>query len=102
MSTSSWATSDETTLIPQPPRAVPGPSIGFPQTVGQNTIHLFDNTEVSFEKLVATETGRDIITETQIELKKGHITGNVKKMPAASKYEVKLPQRRSWHPWYHL
>ena len=83
---------DESLVVPRPPRAVPGPSLASQAVVGQNTVHLYENTEVSFEKLVATETGRDVVTETQLELKKGRITGNVKKMPAAAKYEVKLPK----------
>ncbi len=31
------------------------------------------------------------MTETQLDLKRGRITGNVKKLSAASKYEIKLP-----------
>jgi hypothetical protein len=32
-----------------------------------------------------------VVTETQLDLKAGHIFGTVKKMSAASKYEVKIP-----------
>jgi hypothetical protein len=32
-----------------------------------------------------------VVTETQLDLKAGHIFGSVKKMSAASKYEVKIP-----------
>jgi hypothetical protein len=37
------------------------------------------------------ETGADTVSETQLDLKAGHIFGSVKKMSAASKYEVKIP-----------
>ena len=37
------------------------------------------------------ETGADVVTETQLDLKAGRIFGSVKKMSAASKYEVKIP-----------
>lgn len=37
------------------------------------------------------QTGAETVTETQLDLKAGRITGSVKKMSAASKYEVKLP-----------
>src|SRR5439155_16866129 len=33
----------------------------------------------------------DVVTETQLDLKAGRITSNVKRMSAASKYEVKIP-----------
>ena len=37
------------------------------------------------------ETGADMVTDTQLDLKSGHIMGNVKKMSGASRYEIKLP-----------
>src|SRR5437899_7982601 len=37
------------------------------------------------------ETGADTVSETQLDLQRGKIFGNVKKMSAASRYEVKLP-----------
>jgi hypothetical protein len=37
------------------------------------------------------QTGADMVSETQLDLKQGRITANVKKMSAASKYEIKLP-----------
>src|SRR5947199_36035 len=36
-------------------------------------------------------TGADIVSETQLDLQRGRLFGNVKKMSAASRYEVKLP-----------
>lgn len=57
----------------------------------QNTVRLFENTVLGIDKLTATETGADAVTDTQLDLKAGHILGNVRKMSAASRYEIKLP-----------
>jgi hypothetical protein len=57
----------------------------------QNTVRLFENTVLGIDKLTATETGADLVTDTQLDLKAGHLLGNVKKMSAASRYEIKLP-----------
>jgi hypothetical protein len=83
---------DETSVVPKPRPAVVGATVSFIPTATQNTIHLFEGTELCIDKLLSTETGADVVTETQLELKKGHIIGNIKKMSAASKYEVKLPK----------
>jgi len=59
--------------------------------VEQNIVHLFENTILQIDKLATTETGADTVTDTQLDLQRGRVFGNVKKMSAASKYEVKLP-----------
>ncbi len=57
----------------------------------QNIVRLWENTLMSVDKLTVTKTGADVVTETQLDQKAGHITGSVKKMSAASKFEVKIP-----------
>ncbi len=57
----------------------------------QNIVRLMENTAVGIDKLSVTQTGADQVTDTQLDLKAGRIVGNVKKMSAASKYEIKLP-----------
>ena len=57
----------------------------------QNVVRMWENTLLSFDKLTVTQTGADEVSETQLDLKAGHIFGMVKKMSAASKYEVKIP-----------
>ena len=52
---------------------------------------MWENTLLGIDKLTVTQTGADVVTETQLDLKAGHIFGMVKKMSAASKYEVKIP-----------
>ena len=64
---------------------------GSTPNVEQNIVRLWGNTLLSIDKLTATQTGADEVTETQLDLKAGHIFGIVKKMSAGSKYEVKIP-----------
>ena len=57
----------------------------------QNVIRIWENTALGIDKLSSMQTGADRVTDTQLDLKAGRITGTVKKMSAASKYEIKLP-----------
>lgn len=57
----------------------------------QNVVRLWENTALGIDKLTSQQTGAEVVTDTQLDLKVGRITGVVKKMSAASKYEVKLP-----------
>jgi hypothetical protein len=72
-------------------QAVPSDSISYQPTVEQNIVRIWENTLLAVDKLTQTQTGADVVTETQLDLKAGRITGSVKKMSAASKYEVKIP-----------
>lgn len=57
----------------------------------QNTVRVYENTVLGIDRLTAMQTGADVVTDTQLDLRQGHILGNVKKMSAASRYEIKLP-----------
>ena len=57
----------------------------------QNVIRVWENSLLGIDKLTSMDTGADTVTETQLDLKAGRIFGSVKKMSAASKYEVKIP-----------
>jgi hypothetical protein len=57
----------------------------------QNVVRLYENTLLGVDKLTSTQTGAELVSDTQLDLKSGKIFGSVKKMSAASKYEVKLP-----------
>lgn len=59
--------------------------------VEQDAIRIFENSVLGFDKLTITQTGADRITETQLDLKHGRIFGTVRKLSAASKYEIKIP-----------
>ena len=70
--------------------------------VDQNVVRLFEYTVLGVDKMTAMNTGADVVTETQLDLKAGHILGTVKKMSANSKYEIKLPKgvagiRGTWY-----
>src|SRR5262245_58910361 len=66
-------------------------TMGFRPSSEQNVVRIWANSALGIDKLTMMQTGADTVTETQLDLKQGRITGNVKKMSAASKYEVKLP-----------
>src|SRR6266404_4410171 len=68
-----------------------GDSMFYQPNSEQNIVRVSGNSILAIDKLTTTETGADVVTETQLDLRAGKIFGNVKKMSAASKYEVKIP-----------
>jgi hypothetical protein len=54
-------------------------------------IRVTENTTLALDKLAFTDTGADTVVEVQLNLPDGTILGNVNKLSAASKYEVKVP-----------
>jgi hypothetical protein len=54
-------------------------------------VHLFDSTTLGLDRLNIEQTGTEPVVETQLNLSAGTIRGYVKKLAAASKYEVKTP-----------
>jgi hypothetical protein len=79
------------TYKPGIPNSMAGSTTSFRPSSEQNVVRVWANTALGIDKLTAMQTGADMVTETQLDLKQGRISGNVKKMSAASKYEVKLP-----------
>jgi hypothetical protein len=75
------------------PYAGASPSGGqsYQPSASQNMVRVFQNSILGIDKLASTETGAGPETETQLDLRKGNIMGNVKKLSEGSKYEVKLP-----------
>jgi len=71
---------------PSPPSAM-----GYQPEAAQNVVRIYANTALGIDKLTAMDTGAEPVTDTQLDLKSGHIFGTVKKMSAASRYEVKIP-----------
>jgi len=49
------------------------------------------DTMLGLDSLLFEDTGTDMVIETRLDLRNGRIQGNVKKLAAASKYEVKIP-----------
>lgn len=54
-------------------------------------IRVTENTTLGLDKLTLTDTGADTVVEVQLNVPEGTILGNVNKLSAASKYEVKVP-----------
>ncbi|HLH54327.1 MAG TPA: FecR domain-containing protein [Verrucomicrobiae bacterium] len=84
--------------VPQPvkyrpsiPDSMASSGLSFRPSSEQNVVRVWANSALGIDKLTSMQTGAETVTETQLDLKQGRITGNVKKMSAASKYEVKLP-----------
>jgi hypothetical protein len=63
----------------------------FQPTSEQNTIRVWGDGILAIDILSTIQTGEQPVTHTQLDLKRGHLTGNVKKLSAASKYEIKFP-----------
>jgi hypothetical protein len=72
-------------------RPVVGEVLTYTPAAEQNMVRVWENSRLGLDKLTRTETGAEPVTDTQLDLQAGHIFGSVKKMSAASKYEVKIP-----------
>jgi hypothetical protein len=73
-----------------PPLAI-GPTISYQSTAEQDVVRVYEDSVLAFDKLTIMKTGADEVLETQLDLRAGKILGSVKKMSAASRYEIKLP-----------
>lgn len=62
-----------------------------PEQQKANVVRIFENSALAVDKLIVEKTGNDEVSETQLDLRAGLIMGNVKKLSAVSKYEVKIP-----------
>lgn len=76
---------------PSSPSAGGGGGGGGGDTVDQDVVRVLEDTVLSFDKLTATDTGADLVTETDLDLRTGAIFCAVKKQAAASRFEVKYP-----------
>ena len=68
-----------------------GDVIQYSPEVEQDFVRVWENSVMAIDKLLVADTGADQIKETQLDLRAGRIFGTVKKLSAASKYEVKIP-----------
>lgn len=69
-------------------------SAGADLDLGRNgsQLRIMPNTTVALSALTYEETGVETVINTQIDLRAGRVLGNVQKLSAASKYEVKAPK----------
>jgi hypothetical protein len=56
-----------------------------------NVLRIWENTALGIDKMTMEDTGNGSVTETLLDLKQGRVSGVAKKISAASKYEIKLP-----------
>ena len=56
------------------------------------TMRLEESGTLVIDKFTLTETGADTVADVQLNLPEGTILGNVNKLSAASKYEIKVPR----------
>jgi hypothetical protein len=66
-------------------------TLGYQPSAEQDVVRVAENTALGIDKLTFQQTGAEVVSETQLDLKAGRVTGNVKKLSAASRYEIKLP-----------
>jgi hypothetical protein len=90
-SASSLAVPTAAPAKPGSPSAGGGGGAGVAATVDQDVVRILEDTVLSFDKLTATDTGADVVTETDLDLRTGAIFCAVKKQAAASRFEVKYP-----------
>ncbi len=57
----------------------------------QDIVRVSDDSVLAIDKLTTMDTGAEKVTETQLDLRSGKVFGSVKKMSAASRFEVKVP-----------
>lgn len=72
-------------------RAVAGNQISYQPKAEQDVVRINEDTVLALDKLTVMDTGADQVTETQLDLRSGKVFGTVKKLSAASRYEIKLP-----------
>jgi hypothetical protein len=73
-------------------RTAPGSVVDLFLSDNGPVVRVTENTTMGIDRLTIDSSGVEKIIETQLDLRSGRILGNVKKLAAASKYEVKTPQ----------
>ena len=74
-----------------PPSPSPSQVAHWQPKAEQDGVRINENTVLVVDKLSTTQTGADVVTDTEMDLKAGSILGTVKKLTPNSKYEVKIP-----------
>jgi len=57
----------------------------------QDVLRVWEDSVLAIDKLATTETGADKVTDTQLDLRGGRMFFSVKKLSAASRFEIKIP-----------
>jgi hypothetical protein len=85
------ATPHALTFHPGIPDSITPSTPYFHSTSEQNAVRIWGDSALGIDRLTTMQTGADLVSETQLDLKRGRMTGSVKKLSAGSKFEVKLP-----------
>lgn len=64
--------------------------LSFGRNIG--VVRVEESSTLAIDKFTLTETGADTVADIQLNLPEGTILGNVNKLSAASKYEIKVPR----------
>ena len=73
---------------------VMGSLVYFPESGSEqaNMVRLMESTVVSIDTLTETRTGMQVVTDTQLDLRRGSMFFSVKKLAAGSNFEIKTPR----------
>jgi hypothetical protein len=87
-----WKTLSVGSLLEQGATIKTTPNTVVDLFLGDNgpVVRLSENTRLSIDRLVRENVGQEKVIETLLDLEWGRILGNVKKLAAASRYEVKM------------
>jgi hypothetical protein len=66
-------------------------TMAYQPEIEQNVVRIDQDSTLAIDKLTVSDTGADVVTDTQLDLRAGKIFGSVKKLSAASKYQVNIP-----------
>ncbi len=81
----------ESDVVLPPTASGVGAGGGKRPTATQDLVRLSEDSVLAIDKLTVVNTGAEKVTETQLDLRSGRILGSVKKMAAASRFEVRVP-----------
>jgi len=70
----------------------PGPTATYNAKTKRSVVHMYANTSLGFDKMTVTETGAETVSDAELDLRAGHILGNVKKPTAGSEFRVRYPK----------
>ncbi|HEY0455510.1 MAG TPA: FecR domain-containing protein [Verrucomicrobiae bacterium] len=81
------------TVLPTGATIKTGPDSSVDMFLGNSAgvLRVVENSTLGLDKLAVTDTGADTVVEVQLNLPEGTVLGNVNKLSAASRYEIKMP-----------
>jgi hypothetical protein len=68
-----------------------GDNSTYAPTADQNSVRIMEDSALAIDKFTRTQTGTEPVVDVELDLQRGRVLGNIKKMTAGSKFEVKIP-----------